>query len=289
MPNEPLRYVECPRDAWQGMPRPIPADVKRGSLRGLLDAGFRWLDAGSFVSPQAVPQMADTDEVLRFLDPPSNTDVLAIVGNVRGVDRAAATAGVTSVGYPLSVDATFQQRNLGRTVEEGWSDVEVLRDRSRAAGLELVVYVSMGFGNPYGNPWTPTDSATAVARLRDLGIERVALADTVGTADATTVAAVLEACDDPTVGLHLHARPDAWRGVVDAGLDAGIRWFEGALAGVGGCPFAGDALVGNLPTERVVPYLHESGFDTGVDLEALPGLAERAASLAARYGSRAVG
>ena len=284
MPSEPLRYVECPRDAWQGMPRHIPTDVKRASLQALLDAGFRWLDAGSFVSPRAVPQLADTDDVLRQLEPPAGTDVLAIVGNLRGVERARSTAGVTSVGYPLSVDETFQQRNLGRSVEEGWRDVAALRDRCRAAGLELVVYVSMGFGNPYGNPWSPADTAAAVARLRDLGIARIALADTVGTADAPTVHAVLQACDDPTVGLHLHARPDAWRGVVDAGLDAGVRWFEGALAGVGGCPFAGDALVGNLPTERVVPYLHDAGFDTGVDVTALPDHAQRAASLAALYG-----
>lgn len=284
MPNDRLRYVECPRDAWQGLPRAIPPDVKREALQGLIDAGFRWLDAGSFVSPRAVPQMADTEQVLGRLKTPETVDLLGIVGNLRGVERAAATPGVTSVGYPLSVDETFQQRNLGRTVEEGWDDVAALRDRCEAAGLELVVYVSMGFGNPYGNPWSPDDTASAVTRLRGLGVRRIALADTVGTADAETVAAVLRAVGERDVGLHLHARPDAWRGVVDAGLEHGIRWFEGALAGVGGCPFAGDALVGNLPTERVVPYLHERGFDTGAELAALPRLAERAASLAATYG-----
>lgn len=287
MPSEQVRYVECPRDAWQGLPRVIPVDIKRSYLRTLLDAGFRWLDAGSFVSPRAVPQLADTEAVLADLSAPQDADVLCIVGNLRGFDRAAAADGVTSVGYPLSVNETFQQRNLGRSVADGWADVVELRDRCADTSLELVVYLSMGFGNPYGEPWSAADTAAAVERLAGLGVRRIAVADTVGTADAASVATVLEACGDRAVdlGLHLHARPDGWRPLVDAGLQQGVRWFEGALAGVGGCPFAGDALVGNLPTERVVPYLHQQGFATGIDARSIQDLANQATSIATQHAA----
>lgn len=285
MPNERVAWVECPRDAWQGLRAVIPAYEKRRHLRRLLAAEMRRLDMGSFVSPKAVPQLADTEEVLAGLEPPADADLLCIVGNVRGVARAAAARHVSSIGYPLGISETFQQRNLGRSLERSWSELAELRDVASAEGLELVVYLSMGFGNPYGDPWRPDDTAAAVARLRGMSLDRVALADTVGTADPRTVAAVLDAVgpDAHRLGLHLHARPDAWRPLVATGLERNVRWFEGALAGVGGCPFAGDALVGNLPTERVLPWLVEEGFDPGVDLAALPALAEDAALLASSY------
>ncbi|HKI58068.1 MAG TPA: hydroxymethylglutaryl-CoA lyase, partial [Trueperaceae bacterium] len=201
-----------------------------------------------------------------------------------GLERAAAAPAVTSVGYPLSVNDTFQRRNLGRSLEASWPLVAALLEEAEAAGLSLVVYVSMGFGNPYGEPWVPEDTADAVARLRDMGVDRIAVADTVGRAEAATVDAVLRAIPEPqSVGLHVHARPDRWRELVEAGLAAGVRWFEGALSGVGGCPFAGDALVGNLPSERVLPWLARRGLDPGVDLDALAALAADAADIARRY------
>lgn len=310
MAGERIIWVECPRDAWQGLPRIIPIDQKRAHLRHLLAAGFERLDLGSFVSPAAVPQMADTEEVLRDLVRPLSADFLCIVGNRRGLERAGMASGVTSVGYPLALSDTFQRRNLGRSLDESWSLVATLAREAESLGIDLVVYLSMGFGNPYGDPWHPEITAQAVSRVRALGIERIALADTVGTADAQRIGEVLDAIgasdgsfDGPSagtadgmgdgadhgavqakLGLHLHARPDAWQPLVSEALRHGVRWFEGALAGVGGCPFAGDELVGNLPTERVLRYLVARGLDVGVDLAHLDALRDEAALLATRYG-----
>lgn len=284
-----VTWVECPRDAWQGLPGPLPLDRRRRHLRALMAAGVRHLDLGAFVSLRAVPRMADTEALLGGLVRPAGCDWLCIVGNARGIERAAATPGVTSVGYPLSVNETFQRRNLGRDLEQTWAELPTLLRAADDAGLSLVAYVSMGFGNPYGERWAPQDTAEAVARLRALGVTRVALADTVGRADADTVRAVLAAVRAPqALGLHLHARRDAWHELVAAGLDAGVRWFEGAFGGVGGCPFADDALVGNLPSERVLPYLRARGLEPGVDAAALDALATDAAALAAE-GSRTPG
>ena len=278
--TEGVRWVECPRDAWQSLPAIIPAERKREYLQALLDAGFRDLDLGSFVSPRAVPQMADTEEVLSGLQRPEDADFLCIIANQRGLERAVASGNVTSVGYPLSVNETFQLRNSGRDLESSWRLVDDLLQLTNAAGIELVVYLSMGFGNPYGEPWRPEETATAVARLRDLGIERIAVADTVGTASEETVAAVLQAIPQPAgLGLHLHARPDGWRPLLECGWNAGVRWFEGALSGAGGCPFAGDELVGNLPSEQVLPWLAARGRLEGPRLELLDELADRAAAL----------
>ncbi|MEJ2292010.1 MAG: hydroxymethylglutaryl-CoA lyase [Deinococcales bacterium] len=281
-----LTWVECPRDAWQGLPGHVPAERKRAHLAALLRAGFRHLDLGSFVSPRAVPQMADTEEVLAGLERPPDADFLCIIGNERGLARALAVPGVTSVGFPLSVNETFQQRNVGRSLEASWRLVEALAEGAAAARRSLVVYLSMGFGNPYGDPWEPADTAAAVRRLRQAGVRRIALADTVGRADARTVERVLAELERPErVGLHLHARPDAWEPLVAAAVAAGVRWFEGALSGVGGCPFAGDALVGNLPSERVLPWLAERNLSAGIALETLPELAADAAAIAGSYGS----
>lgn len=279
--GERVTWVECPRDAWQGL-RVAPRTAEKvGHLRGLVAAGFDHLDLGSFVSPKAVPQMADTEEVLAALAAPPAVDVLCIVGNLRGLERAARATGVTSVGYPLAVSDTFQHRNVGTSVAEAWDVVAELLPRARAAGIEVVVYVSMGFGNPYGDPWRPAVTAAAVARLRSLGVARVALADTLGNADPELLGAVLAEVDDPgTLGLHLHSRPHAWVDKVETALAYGVRWLEGALAGVGGCPFAADELVGNLPTELVLPWLADQGLEVAPDLAALPGLTEEARRLA---------
>ncbi len=286
MPAPGPTYVECPRDAWQGLPHVIPTAVKVAYLQSLLDAGFTHLDLGSFVSPRAVPQMADTEQVLAGLEPPPGADLLCIVGNMRGVERAAGSERVTSVGYPMSVNDTFQRRNVGRGLPESWVELEEMRAACQEAGLELVVYVSMAFGNPYRETWLPSMTAETVVRLRDMGVSRIALADTVGTADAVTVDRVLSRLSNANdLGLHLHARPDAWQPLLEVGLARGVRWVEGALAGVGGCPFAGDDLVGNLPTERVLPWLRERGLDAAAVYEdALGSLAGEARALAVRFG-----
>ncbi|HLV10907.1 MAG TPA: hydroxymethylglutaryl-CoA lyase [Trueperaceae bacterium] len=279
-------YVECPRDAWQGLPHVIPTEVKAGHLQSLLDAGFTHLDLGSFVSPRAVPQMADTEQVLAGLTPPEGADLICIVGNVRGVERAAAAGRVTSVGYPLSVNETFQRRNVGRSLEESWRDLSEMQALCAEAGLGLVVYVSMAFGNPYRETWGPRMTAEAIQRLRDAGVARIALADTVGTADDKLVDRVLSSVSNANdLGLHLHSRPDAWRPLLEVGLRRGVRWVEGALGGVGGCPFAGDDLVGNLPTEEVLPWLAERDVrPLDVDPDRLAALAAEARALATRFG-----
>jgi hydroxymethylglutaryl-CoA lyase len=256
------RFVECPRDAWQGLTRFIPTERKVAFLAALLEAGFRDLDCGSFVSPRAVPQMADTEAVLEAL-PETSADLLCIVANEQGLERALNAPRVTSVGYPLSLSDTFQRRNTNRGIKDSWGLVEAMR--GGAGRLRFVVYVSMGFGNPYGDPWDETLVLEAVARLREIGVQEIALADTYGQADEarvkSVVGAVVRRFGAASLGVHLHARVEHGRGLARAALDSGVTWLEGALGGVGGCPFAGDALVGNLASESVLPLLEGVGVD----------------------------
>ena len=274
-----IRYVECPRDAWQGLTRLIPTPQKAAYLRDLLAAGFTHLDLGSFVSPAAVPQLGDTEHVLAELPQPAGRDYLCIVANARGVARAEGQPKVTSLGYPLSVSDAFQRRNTGKGLTESWPLLAELRDLSAGAGKRLVVYLSMGFGNPDGEPWSPDVTLDAVARVRDLGVWDVALSDTVGRASAALVGEVCRAAvarfGAGGLGVHLHGRPERALGLALAARGAGLLWFEGALGGVGGCPFAGDSLVGNLPTELVAPAL-------GLDFSDLDNLARRARDMQAQ-------
>ncbi|GAA6736439.1 hydroxymethylglutaryl-CoA lyase [Thermus oshimai] len=281
-----IRYVECPRDAWQGFRRFIPTEEKVAFLKALLEAGFRHLDLTSFVSPKWVPQMADAEEVLAALPPPQGRTYLAIVANEKGLERALRAKNLTHVGYPLSLSETFQRRNTNRGLEESWPLVEAMA-KAVEGRLGLVVYLSMAFGNPYGDPWDVGMVVEAVARLRALGVREIALADTYGVADAGRIrevlGAVVERFGPEGIGAHLHARrEEAWE-KAEAALEAGVFWLEGALAGVGGCPFAGDELVGNLPTELLLPHLEARGLATGVDLSRLPALAGEAARLRALY------
>ncbi|CAN5791961.1 hydroxymethylglutaryl-CoA lyase [soil metagenome] len=285
--GDEVRWVECPRDAWQSLPAPVALPARRAFLVACGEAGVRALDAGSFVSPRAVPQLADSAEMLRGLPLPPGTDVLAIVANDRGVERALEVDDVRTLGLPLSLSAAFERRNVGRTPEETWVWLPGWVERVRAAGRTPVVYVSMGFGNPDGEPWHTDATAAAVARVRAAGVERVVVADAVGRARAVDVGEVLRACERPSaLGLHLHARPDGWRPLLEEALDIGVRWIEGTFGGLGGCPFAGDALVGNLPSERVVPWLHAKGFVTGIDEGALASLAREAGRLARSVTTR---
>ncbi len=274
-------YVECPRDSWQGLTRLIPTERKIKHLNALLEAGFRHLDCGSFVSPTAVPQMADTEAVLDGLPVIAGADYLCIIANGRGLDRALQASKVTSVGYPLSISDTFQRRNTNRSLADSWDLVaELLAQSGR---LRFVVYVSMGFGNPYRDPWDVPTVLNAVSRLREIGVRDIALADTYGQADAPRVRdvtrAVVNEFGADGLGVHLHARPEHAQSLVQAALESGIRWLEGALGGVGGCPFAGDELVGNLPTETVLNVLERAEFKLGIDRSKIPALVSSARSI----------
>lgn len=247
------RLTDCPRDALQGWPTLVPTQVKVEYLSALLQVGFDVLDAGSFVSPKAIPQMADTAVVLDAL-PDSPTRILAIVANQRGADDALAHGRPDLIGFPFSISETFQQRNAGSGIEEAWRRLEGIHNRTVQAGKELVVYLSMGFGNPYGDAWAPDLVAEWSERLhRELGVRRLALSDTVGMATEDVVTSVFEnvvgALPDCELGAHLHGRPERTQPLMQAAWDGGCRAFDGALGGHGGCPMAKDDLVGNLATE----------------------------------------
>ena len=250
---EDWTLTDCPRDALQGVSPFIPSDRKRAYLSQLMHVGFDVLDAGSFVSPKAVPQMADTAEVLEGL-PETGTDLLVIVANERGASDALAHGRPDIVGFPFSISETFQQRNTGGGIDEGWRRLDAIRNAVEHAGRQMVVYLSMGFGNPYGDEWSPELAASWSQRLHEeLGVTRLALSDTTGSADPETVkavcGAVLQAVPDLGIGAHLHGRREHAKTLMAAAWDAGCRHFDGALGGWGGCPMAKDELVGNLPTE----------------------------------------
>ncbi len=276
---ETVTIVECPRDAFQGLPRFIPTQVKIDYLISLFGAGFRHIDFGSFVSPRAVPQMQDTGQVVAALEPHlKDITLIAIIPNLKGLERAVQAGGIRAVGYPLSVSETFQERNLNQDLEEAWRVVDDLRVRSTAAGIKLIVYLSMAFGNPYGDAWSPEHVVRFVEKLVDRGIQTISLADTVGMAEPEAVRNLVGACLErfPQIlfGVHLHSRPDQWEEPVMAALEAGCRRFDGALQGIGGCPFAHDALVGNIPREGVSQRLNRIGMSTNLSEEAIrPSLA----------------
>lgn len=279
--------MECPRDSWQGFGRFIPTEEKVAYLQSLLEAGFHCLDLTSFVSPKWVPQHADAEAVLTALPAPEGREYLAIIGNPKGLERALKAPHLTTVGYPLAISETFQRKNLNLGIEESWPVLEELIAQSQ--GLRFVVYLSMAFGNPYGDAWTPELTAQFVERLRQLkGLSGIVLADTYGVASVQTIAQTLQAVGgrgrlDEKLGLHLHSRPENTLEKVRVALRAGVRWLEGALGGIGGCPFAGDELVGNLATEEVLPYLAKQGQHTGIDLDRLPELSGQALLLCTRY------
>lgn len=282
-----MKWVECSRDSWQGFARFIPTEEKVGYLLALLEAGFKCLDLTGFVSPKWVPQHADAEAVLAALPAPEGHEYLAIIGNPKGLERARQAAHLTTVGYPFSISDTFQRKNLNLGIEESWPVLEQLL--AEAQGLRFVVYLSMAFGNPYGDAWIPDLTAAFVERLRQLpGLSGIVLADTYGVASSQTIAQTLEAVAQAGglnrhLGLHLHSRPEQTLDKVQVALEFGVGWLEGALGGIGGCPFAGDDLVGNLATEQVLPYLAQQGKVTGVDLTRLPELSSQALLLRSKY------
>ena len=273
-----VTIVECPRDAWQGLPQNIPTEEKVKYLTRLVSLGFSHIDAVSFVSPKHVPQMADSEGVMQRLNlvklPNGETpEIIGIVVNEQGLERALATPGVTTIGYPYSISAYFRRANANMSKLESRNLVGTIQRQAKAAGRKLVVYISMAFGNPYDEPWGIEIVEDALVWLKDLGVRTVSLADTVGTASPEDVAHLYRAVKDCIAGLeigvHLHSRPDGAAAKVLAAYESGCRRFDGALTGLGGCPFAGDHLVGNIPTETVLTTLAARGASTGIDSKSL--------------------
>jgi hydroxymethylglutaryl-CoA lyase len=278
MSKNDVTIVECPRDAWQGLPTVIPTAEKVRYLSQLVSLGFPHIDAVSFVSPRHVPQMADSEAVMQDLSRarlPSGEapDVIGIVVNAQGLERALRVPGVTTIGYPYSVSAYFRRANANMSRAESRELVERLLRDTKAAQKCLVVYISMAFGNPYDEPWGPEIVEDTLVWLKDVGVRTVSLADTVGTASPEDVAHLYQTVKNCVagveIGVHLHSRPERAAEKVLAAYEAGCRRFDGALTGLGGCPFAGDALVGNIPTETVLATLRTRGVATGIDTKSL--------------------
>ena len=262
MPDE-IKIIECPRDAWQGLKAQIPANIKIAYLRALVAAGFKHIDAVSFVSPKAIPQMADSEAVLQELDPPDDVEIIGIVVNEKGAERAIATDAVRTLGFPYSISPTFLERNQHQTPEDALDEIEKIKNKANQAGLDVVAYISMAFGNPYGDLWNAEEVVEAVSLLADMDIRQISLADTVGLATPEQVydlvATVVSAYDDLEIGAHLHSTRAGAAEKVLAAYNAGCRRFDSAIGGLGGCPFAQNELVGNIPTEIAVQTLATHG------------------------------
>ena len=252
--------TECPRDAMQGIKPFIPTNIKVNYLQSLLRVGFDILDFGSFVSHKAVPQMRDTHEIIQQLDlSDTKTKLLAIVANARGAEDALLYPQIDYLGYPFSISENFQVRNTNKTIEESTQVLDKIANRVQQLGKELVVYLSMGFGNPYGDPWSPELVGEWVARLSQMGIRRISLSDTVGVAQPQTITSLFEhlLSVHPNIffGAHLHAKPNEATEKIQAAYVGGCRAFDSAIRGLGGCPMAKDALTGNVPTEKLLSFL----------------------------------
>ena len=264
-----VKIIECPRDAWQGLKRRIPTLQKVEYLRRLVDAGFRHIDAVSFVSPKVVPQMADSEAVVEQLGPLEGVEIIGIVVNEKGAERAIATRAVSTLGYPYSISETFLRRNQNQSLAENAAVLERIRDCADKAGIGVVAYISMAFGNPYGDMWSEEKVAEAAGAITGMGVNSLSLADTIGAAEPDLIHRVLSTalrdCEELEVGVHLHSTPAGARAKVLAAYDAGCRRFDSAIGGLGGCPFAQDKLVGNVPTEEVLGALQERGLTLPVD------------------------
>jgi len=289
---EPIKLIECPRDAWQGLLEISPSEYKADYFKELIAAGFRQIDAVSFVSPKHVRQMADSEEVMAKLnaslpaaiEPP---EIIGIVVNEKGLERALATPGVTTIGYPYSISAYFRRANANMTRDESRKLVEKLRKETATAKRDLVIYISMAFGNPYDEPWGPEIVQEALEWLKDIRVRTVSLADTAGNATPEIVAGLFCDVKDHVAGIelgvHLHSRPENAEEKILAAYEAGCRRFDSALTGLGGCPFAGDNLVGNIATEVVLTALRKAGADPGIDPSQLKKVLEMTNEIRAKY------
>jgi hydroxymethylglutaryl-CoA lyase len=281
-----VKLIECPRDAWQGLKGQIPADLKINYLQALISAGCKHIDAVSFVSPNVVPQMADSEEVLKELDPPDDVEIIGVVVNEKGAQRAIATNAVRTLGFPYSISPTFLQNNQRQALEDAIEELEKIEKRADEAGLDTVVYISMAFGNPYGDPWAVDEVVAAVGLLELQEIRMISLADTVGVAPPEkiqqVVSAVMAEYGYLEIGVHLHSRPEQAAVKIVAAYEAGCRRFDSAIGGLGGCPFAQDELVGNIATETVIETLRGLGAELP-PLKSLDALVRASAEIGARY------
>ena len=301
---ETVKLVECPRDAWQGLPDFIPTEYKVAYLKALLAAGFKHIDAVSFVSPKHVKQMSDSEEVMAQLasalpassssaagrsksSNPDAPEIIGIVVNEKGLERALATPGVTTIGYPYSISAYFRRANANMTRAESRALVEKLKKETTSAKRGLVIYISMAFGNPYDEPWGPEIVAETLEWLKDIRINTVSLADTVGNASPQLIGDLYRGVKDHVAGIelgvHLHSRPENAEEKILAAYEAGCRRFDSALTGLGGCPFAGDTLVGNVATEDVLAAVRKAGGDPGIDPVALAPLLKMTNEIRSKY------
>jgi len=285
MANE-VKLIECPRDAWQGLQVQIPTHLKVDYLKAVISAGFKHIDAVSFVSAKAVPQMSDSELVMKELDPPDDVEIIGIVANEKGAQRALDTQAVNTLGFPYSVSPTFLANNQKQTLEAAIDELEAIKNKAEEGGLNTIVYISMAFGNPYGDQWNVGEIVDAVDLLESTGVRTISLADTVGLAGPAQVnelvSAVISKFEYLEIGVHLHSRPDQATEKVLAAYDAGCRRFDSALGGLGGCPFAQDQLVGNIPTEKVIEALTSRGASLP-PLKSLDTLLRASAEIAARY------
>jgi len=281
-----VKLIECPRDAWQGLKGHIPADVKAQYLRALIGAGFKHIDAVSFVSPKAVPQMSDSEQVLELIDPPDDVEIIGIVVNEKGVERAIKTEAVRTVGFPYSISPTFLQNNQKQSPEEALEVLEKIEKKADEAGLNVIVYISMAFGNPYDDVWNIEEVVEAVDLLESMDIHAVSLADTVGVAAPErireVVVSVIEKYGYLDIGVHLHSRREEAQAKILAAYDGGARRFDSAIGGLGGCPFAQDELVGNIPTEEVIEALKSRGVGLPIR-KSLENVVRMSADIAQKY------
>lgn len=274
MTQVPVKLIECPRDAMQGWKSFIPTEKKIEYINSLLRVGFDTIDFGSFVSPKAIPQMADTKEVVRNLQPgASKTKLLAIVANVRGAEEAATYEKINYLGFPFSVSETFQQRNTNSSIQESLTRVEEMQKICIKSNKQLVIYISMAFGNPYNDPYSEDLVFGWVNKLAGFGLQIISLADTVGVAKPGQVHKMtqylIEQLPNLEIGVHLHSRQDSWRQKLEAAVSAGCRRFDGALKGIGGCPMANDELVGNMDTELMIGYFKDKNLLNGLNEKSL--------------------
>jgi hydroxymethylglutaryl-CoA lyase len=284
----PVKLIECPRDAWQGLKGLIPAGLKADYLKALISVGFKHIDAVSFVSPKAVPQMADSEDVLKELDPPDDVELIGIVVNEKGAQRAIDTKAVATLGFPYSISETFLRKNQNQSPEECLEELEKIQKKADDAGLEVVVYISMAFGNTYGDLWNPEEVLEAIALMEVDSLRMISLADTVGMASpqqiSDVVGAVMTKYDYLEIGAHLHSRPEHAAEKILAAYNAGCRRFDSALGGLGGCPFAQDALVGNIATEKVIEALTGRGAELP-QLKPLDSLLKATAGISAKFSN----
>lgn len=274
MHDTSVKLIECPRDAMQGWKTMIPTEKKIQYINSLLKVGFDTIDFGSFVSPKAIPQMADTAEVVGRLEfGAGSTKLLAIIANLRGAEAAVGFDPINYLGFPFSVSETFQQRNTNSSINESLGRVEEIQNICIKSGKELVVYISMGFGNPYGDPYDEEIVFEWVNKLVAMDIGIISLADTVGVATPQQVydmtSYLVESLPGTEIGVHLHSTPSNWKEKLEAAVKAGCKRFDGALKGIGGCPMADDELVGNMNSELMINYFEENNLLQGLNKEAL--------------------